>query len=152
MNKLVIRKMTSEDLVEVQRLLYQLDGVFASGHDISLHAVKTIFSEMEEKKDVYINYIAAYEDTIVGFVSAVTHKTFFHKGGTLLINELIIDEHRRGRGIGEKLVHTMIGIARGAGLNEVEVSTSSGNEKAISFYKKNGLIDESILLGMELNK
>jgi ribosomal protein S18 acetylase RimI-like enzyme len=152
MNKVIIREMTSDDLAAVQCLLQQLDGMFKSEHDISFNAVRTTFLEMEGKRDIYINYIAQYEDTIVGFISAVRYKTFFHKRGTALINELIIDERYRGKGIGEKLVHTMIEISREAGLNEVEVSTSSENEKAISFYKKNGLIDESILLGMELNK
>ncbi|MBN1698090.1 MAG: GNAT family N-acetyltransferase [Spirochaetales bacterium] len=152
MDKVFIREMCAGDIEGVHRLMEQLDSIFDSHHDISFDTIKRTFAEMEEKNDIYVNYIAEVDNAIMGFISAVVYKTFFHKSGTLLINELVIDRESRGKGIGEKLLQTVIGIARDRGLNEVEVSTSFDNKRAIVFYRKHGLIDESIVCGMELNK
>ncbi len=65
---------------------------------------------------------------------------------------MIIDEDYRGMGVGEKLISKIKEIAKNNNLNEIEVSTSFNNDKAIKFYKNNGFMDESILLGEELIK
>lgn len=151
LDDIVIKEMNKNDITYVQKLIKQLDYIYKSGHDISINAISNTFLEMEKNKNIYKNFIAVLNEKIIGFISAVFYKTFFHTGGTAFINELIIDENFRGKKIGEKLILTIIEIADNLNFNEIEVSTSFENKKAIQFYKKNGLIDESILLGKELN-
>ena len=71
-------------------------------------------------------------------------------GGTALINELIVTRQYRGKGIGRLLVQRAIDAAVEMGANEIEVSTTRDNEQAIRFYRRNGLVDESVVLGKEL--
>ena len=152
MKNITIRPMTSEDINEVLRLVRQLDESFLSGHGISHEEIKKTIGTMRGNKYIYYNYVAEAENGICGLISAVVYVTFFHSGGTCLINELIVDKEFRGYGIGKQLIDTVIKMSQQLKLNEVEVSTTCENAKAISFYRKNGLRDESILLGMELGK
>lgn len=144
--------MNKNDIPLVQKLIEQLDHIYKSGHDISINAISSIFFDMETNKNIYKNYVVLLNEKLIGFISTIFYKTFFHTGGTALINELIIDENYRGKKIGEKLISEIKKEAEILKVNEIEVSTSIENKKAIQFYKKNGLIDESILLGMELNR
>ena len=150
-SEIEIRKMTEKDLDEVQILLEQLNESFNSEHDISIEALTSSFQIMRTQNDNYLNYIAVFGDKIVGFITVIIYLTFFHCKGTLLINELVVDKKYRGMKIGEKLLQHMIDIAKDRGLNEIEVGTTFENKDAIRFYKKNGLTDESIILGKELN-
>ena len=149
-SEIEIRKMTENDLAEVQLLLVQLNESFGAEHDISIGALTSSFKLMRTQNDSYQNYVAVCENKIVGFITVIIYLTFFHCKGTLLINELAVDKNYRGMKIGEKLIHHMIDTAKNLGLNEVEVGTTFENKDAIRFYKKNGLTDESLLLGKEL--
>ena len=105
---------------------------------------------MQAQPKVYRNFVAESEGRIVGFLSMVLYRTFFHAGGTALINELVVADGFQGRGIGRSLVKQAVGTADDLGMNEVEVATTFENTNAVAFYKKCGLTDESLLLGTEL--
>lgn len=79
----------------------------------------------------------------------VFYKTVFHRGGTALINELIVTRKHRGRGIGTKLVEAAVREAKARGMDEIEVGTEKGNGRAIGFYQANGFDEEYVLLGRE---
>ncbi|MBN1798596.1 MAG: GNAT family N-acetyltransferase [Spirochaetales bacterium] len=149
---LLIREMHIQDVDSVSELMKQLDELFHSGHDISAEVISDTFEKMHEHKSIYKNYVALLDERIVGFISVIIYKTFFHPGGTALINELIVDKNFRGKGIGRQLINKIKVMANIQRFNEIEVSTSLKNKKAIKFYKKTGFADESILLGMELFK
>lgn len=144
--------MKESDLPQVRKLIEKLDELFDSGHDISLETIGRTYAGMKSDDGTYRNLVAVSAGEVIGFISAVFYKTFFHSGGTGLINELVVREDCRGKGIGEALVGRFKEIAVERGMNEIEVSTSFGNTKAIQFYKKIGLRDESIILGEELAK
>jgi ribosomal protein S18 acetylase RimI-like enzyme len=151
-DELIIREMHEQDTARISDLMAQLDELFHSGHDISPEAIASTFEKIKVHKGIYKNYVAVLDDKIVGFISAIVYKSFFHTGGTALINELIVDKDFRGRGIGELLINKIKVLAHIQNFNEIEVSTTLENKKAIAFYKKNGFVDESVLLGMELRK
>ncbi|MBN2532093.1 MAG: GNAT family N-acetyltransferase [Spirochaetales bacterium] len=152
MDKVIIREMRQEDIPQVHTLLEKLEELFESGHDISLKAILATYSEMEKNKDLYKNYVAEINNRVCGFITAVFYKTFFHKGGSAFINELIVAEDLQGKGTGRQLVLKMKTLAKQMKINQVYVSTSSENPKAIDFYKTLGLADESTILGEELLK
>ena len=107
---------------------------------------------MMKNTALYHNYVAEFHGDIVGFISLVIYKTFFHSGGTALINELIIDVKYRGKGLGTKLIDKAKEISIKKNVNELEVGTTRMNRLAIDFYRKNGLTDEAVILGMEINE
>jgi len=152
MSSIQVREMSTDDIPLVQYLMEQLNEVFETSHDISQNAINNTFREMRGQHTIYFNFVALLNNQITGFISAVIYKTFFHPKGTLLINELVVDKQHRGKKIGEALLRQAFEVARKHKVNEIEVGTTFENKAAIKFYKKNGLKDESIILGKELNE
>ena len=152
MPQITIRKAGTADAAAVRKLMVELDAVMAGGHDLSAEAITKTLERMEVFPEVYLNYLAEEEGNALGFVSAVVYKTFFHHGGTMLINELVVSAGARGRGVGRLLLEAMTDRARQLQLDEIEVGTTTDNSAAISFYKNNGLTDASVLLGKELHE
>lgn len=152
MPQITIRKAGPADAEVVGALVAELDAVFAGGHDLSPAAVEKTLTVMEARPEVYCNYLAEEDGKALGFVSTVVYKTLFHHGATMLINELVVSAGARGKGIGKLLLEAMTELARQLQLDEIKVGTTTDNSAAISFYKKNGLVDVSVLLGRELQE
>jgi len=54
---------------------------------------------MNRAPEIYHNLVATDDQVIIGFISVIFYKTLFHKGGTALINELVVEAAYRGRGV-----------------------------------------------------
>lgn len=148
MDEVIVRLCTREDLPSVVDLMKELREV-AHGEQVSLNDVNKVFEIMETLPEIYLNMVAEISGRVVGFISVIFYKTVFHKGGTALINELIITESERGKGIGELLVQRAENEARRRGLDEIEVGTEKTNEAAQKFYRKCGFDEEYVLMGKE---
>ncbi len=79
----------------------------------------------------------------------IFYRSFFHKNGTALINELIVNSEFRNRNIGRELLEYCIKIAKDNEMDEIEVGVMKENIKAIEFYKRNNITEEYLLLGLE---
>lgn len=146
---ITIRPCTNEDLPAVLELMQQL-GEFAHGKtDFHLGHFQSLFAEMSAIPSVYLNLVCEIDGQVCGFLSLVFYGSFFHQVGTALINELVIDEARRGLGLGRQLIEAAISEARARGLDEIEVGTEKANLPAQQFYRKSGFDEEYVLLGME---
>jgi len=146
--KIILRPCEDRDLKAVAELLNELKEVASTDSDFHEEDLKDIFKAMANS-DVYLNLVAEMNGEIVGFISMIFYKTLFHKGGTALINELIVSDRHRGKGIGRMLIDRAREEAIGRGMDELEVGTEKTNKAAQAFYKKCGFDEEYILLGME---
>ena len=89
---------------------------------------------MARSPETYLNLVAVESEGVVGFVSAIFYRSFFHEGGTAMINELVVDEARRREGVGRTLVDAVIAEARSREMDEVEVSTAKENDRSLGGY------------------
>jgi dTDP-4-amino-4,6-dideoxy-D-galactose acyltransferase len=71
------------------------------------------------------------EDKITGFVS------ISEKLGVLNIGLIAVDEHARGKGIGNKLINWVCKYAQDNKFKKVSVVTQAANLEAMNFYHKN---------------
>lgn len=149
---IIIRDLGKEDLISLKVLLDDLNNAIKFKHEINEKDLNSIYVNIDKYPEIYSNYVAIENDKIVGFLSIVFYKTFLHKGGTALINELIIAETHRNKGIGKKLIQKAIQSAKSRGMDEIEVGTEITNTKAQNFYKKTGFNEEYVLLGREFEK
>lgn len=94
--------------------------------------------------------VAAVDGTPVGFISFAIRQTILHQGPSGLVDELVVAENHRGRGIGKQLVLAVIGRCRELGCCEVEVSTEKMNTEAREFYRQCGFDERGILLEADL--
>ena len=145
-----IREVRLEDLEAIASLLDQLKEVTTLHAAVEREAVKKNYEIMLRFSETYRSYLAVEDGRIVGLISLVLYKTFLHAGGTALINELVVADGERGRGIGGKLVEAAIKAAGEQGMDEIEVGTETGNTAARRFYERQGFDQQHILLGREL--
>lgn len=77
-------------------------------------------------------------------------ENLFHGGQVALIDELIVEENSRGRGVGSQLVDHALAHCADVGCEEVEVSTEMDNQEARDFYTKHGFVEQGLILEKEL--
>ncbi len=144
-----IRPCQKEDLPAVLGLMQQL-GEFAHGdNQFNLEHLQNLLDEMNAAPAAYHNLVCEDDGQVCGFLSLVFYRSFFHRTGTALINELVVDQNRRGSGLGRQLIRAAIAEARARSMDEIEVGTEVTNLSAQQFYNKNGFTEEYVLLGME---
>ena len=115
MNEVVIRKCRLDDLSAVRDLLGQLSEVAHAESSFDLGRMTDMMHQMDAAPDFYLNLVAETGGRVSGFISLIFYQTFFHRGGTCLINELVVDREVRGSGIGRLLIERAVAEARRAG-------------------------------------
>ena len=109
--------------------------------------IDTIQKNLEELIESPSNHMLVARDgtKLIGFVNFLIRKTVLHESPSGLIDELIIIDEYRGKGVGRKLISEVIQRCRRQGCCELEVSTLMSNQKARSFYRECGFNEEGIL-------
>ena len=95
--------------------------------------------------------LAADGGRIVGLLSYTVRPNLFHAGDTALVEELIVHDLDRGRGVGGALLVALMDFARARGCVEVSVTTMPDNEDAQRFYRSHGLVEEALFLERHLS-
>ena len=138
----IIRKANSSDVKDIIRLLVEL-AVYEKEPD----AVKV--TEEELIRDGFGSN-PRYECLLAEFNSEVVGLAFFTPrystwvGDTLHLEDLVVTEKMRGKGIGTLLYREFLLEAKHRGVNRVEWSVLDWNKTAIDFYKKSGAIVDGL--------
>ncbi len=144
-----VRLCEEKDLPAVVGLITQLAEVATGGKEFDLEKFRGLYRKMSGQPDTYANFVYELDGEIVGFLSMVFYMTFFHRVGTAQVNELVVAESCRGRGIGCDLMKMAEQEARNRKMDELEVGTEKENLPAQKFYRKYGFDEEYVLFGME---
>ncbi len=138
----IIRKANSDDVKDILRLLIEL-AIFEKEPD----AVKV--TEQKLRRDGFGEnpkfqcIIAEIDKTIVG-LAFYTPRYSTWVGDTLHLEDLIVTEKMRGKGIGTLLYKSFLEEAKRRDVNRVEWSVLDWNKPAINFYKKTGAIIDGL--------
>jgi ribosomal protein S18 acetylase RimI-like enzyme len=95
--------------------------------------------------------LAEEEGEALGLLSYSIRFDLFHAANSCLIDELVVREAHRGRGIGSALIGEIVRRAAAAGCVEVSVTTMPDNQAAQALYRSHGLVDEAVFLEMHLS-
>jgi GNAT superfamily N-acetyltransferase len=149
MSHILIREATKSDLPVIGKLLEDLTNAMddTEGIDIGI-AIKTCEHLLNDASSYIL--VAAMEGTPVGFINFTIRQTILHRSPSALIDELVVAEEYRGKGVGKQLVLAAIEKCRQLGCCEVEVSTEKINLKARKFYKRYGFEERGMLFEMDL--
>ncbi len=77
-------------------------------------------------------------DELVGYACLYWHFTSLVPAETVLMNDLYVDEHWRGQGVGRALIEASAEIARERGAHRLEWATAPDNETAQRLYDSTG--------------
>ncbi|HTX73296.1 MAG TPA: GNAT family N-acetyltransferase [Rectinemataceae bacterium] len=146
-----IRPWDEGDLAQVVALLQELNEALGEDQVLDLETVKEHYLSMRNQGETYESYVFEEHGRVLGFLSIVFYRSVYHRQGTALVNELVVTRRERGRKIGEALLQRAIDRARERGMDELEVGVMKDNVDAIAFYKRQGVTEEYLLLGMEFD-
>ena len=138
---IIIRKGCKEDLPAILNLITEL-AVFEKAPD----EVAVSLAEMEKwgfgAEALYEFFVAEVEEQIVGMALSY-YKYSTWKGKCLFLEDIIVTEAFRGKGIGKLLFREIALLAKAKKVRRLEWQVLDWNSKAIEFYKSyNAVLDD----------
>ena len=129
-----LRVAVKEDCPRLLELVHEL-AVFEKAPE----EVTVTLEEFEEAgfgdKPVWKTFVAEVDGVIVGFALYYSRYSTW-KGCRMYLEDLIVTESLRGKGVGKILFDRLIIEAREMGFNGMSWQVLDWNEPAIKFYKK----------------
>ena len=153
-----IRRAEGRDIPGMIELLKQVGEVhhvirpdiFRSG------ALKYRPEELEDiLKDPARPIFVAVEDAFVAGYCFCVHRDYTGSGVStdrkeIYIDDLCVDENRRGQGVAKSLYEHVCAYAKDCGCSFITLNVWCGNDGAMKFYEKAGLRPRSITMDMPL--
>ncbi len=149
MKDILIREATESDLPAIGKLLKDLADAMdnTEGIDTGI-AIKTCEHLLNDASSHIL--VAAKEKSPVGFINFTVRQTILHRSPSASIDELVVAEEYRSKGVGKQLVLAAIEKCRQLGCCEVEASTEKTNLEAREFYKQCGFEERGMLFEADL--
>lgn len=153
---MVIRRAQCKDMPGINKLLHQVLMVHHNGRpDLFKKDVKKYTdAELEGiiADDTTPIFVAVdEEDVVLGYAFCIFQQHINHNiltdVKTLYIDDLCVDEEKRGNHIGKALYDYVLDFAKGQSCYNVTLNVWSCNEAAMKFYERCGLLPQKV--GME---
>ncbi len=147
---MIIRVATKEDCPRLLELVNEL-----AVYEKMPQEVTVTLAEFEDagfgNKPVWKAFVAEADGYIVGFaLYYIRYSTW--KGCRMYLEDLIVTESYRGKGLGKLLLDQLIVEAREIGVSGITWQVLDWNEPAINFYKKYNAAFEGGWLNVSLSK
>ncbi len=147
---LTLRVAKKEDCLRLMELVNELAFFEKAPQEVTV-----TLDEFEEagfgKKPIWKAFVAETDGLIIGFaLYYIRYSTW--KGSRMYLEDFIVTEAMRGRGIGKLLFDRLIVEAKELGFNGMMWQVLDWNEPALNFYKKYEASIESGWLNASLSK
>lgn len=151
-----IRRAKNTDMYGLNKLLYQVLMVHHNGRpDLFRANVKKYTDEelmeiiADDQRPIFVG--VDENEEVLGYAFCVfeDHKDSHVLTGikSLYIDDLCVDENKRGMHIGKQLYEYVLAFAKEQGCYNVTLNVWSCNESAMKFYENCGLVPQKV--GME---
>lgn len=131
---IIIRKGEKKDLPGVLALIHEL-AEFEKAPDAVTNTVALMEEDGFGEKPVFRFHVAELEGKIIGIaVYFVKYSTW--KGRGLYLDDIVITEKFRSKGIGKKLFDVYVEEAKKIGAKQLHWQVLDWNVRAIEFYKR----------------
>jgi ribosomal protein S18 acetylase RimI-like enzyme len=139
-----IRQAQIDDAQAIHDLIYEL-AVFEKAPEQMVNTVDDIVRDGFGVSPVFVCFVAEEDDQVVGMsLCYIRYSTW--KGQCLYLEDLVVKEAYRGRGIGKALFKYTMDYAKAKGFSRVQWQVLDWNQSAIDFYKSfNAGFDEEWL-------
>ncbi len=134
--KLIIRNAYNQDMAQVLDLIKEL-ATFEKEPDAVVVTVEDLQNEGFGKNPLFTCFVAELNKEIVGMALCYFRFSTW-KGRTVHLEDLIVKEALRGKGIGEKLYAEVLKFAYKNKVKRVEWAVLNWNTPAIKFYERTG--------------
>ena len=130
----VIRRAKQEDCSRILELVHELAVYEKAPNEVTVtleHFTESGFG----KQPVWWAFVVEVDDIIQGFALYYIRFSTW-KGQRMYLEDLLVTEEMRGRGLGKLLFDQLIIEAKEKGFNGIAWQVLEWNEPAINFYKK----------------
>lgn len=128
--EILIREARRDDAAAIAGLSTQLG--YPTTPEQSAERLRRVESDPD-----HLALVAQRGGQVVGWIHlAATHSLDSEPCGEIL--GLVIDQHERGQGIGQRLAAAAVEWARGRGLEQLKVRSNVVRERAHGFYERQG--------------
>lgn len=136
-------------------------------HQKHVKAVPTLFKEktLKESQEIFEQilaldnayvFIAWHGKTAVGYTIAfIQYKEetpFTFPRHYIIIDQISVNPHWKGKGIGRALVNQVVDVATRHGIDEIDAATWSFNQEAMSFFEAFGFKNQLVRLSLDLRE
>lgn len=134
MSDLTIRQGRRSDVPQVMALIREL-ATYEKAPDEVTNTEADMEKEFDRSDPAFRLLVAEKGDTILGIaVFFVKYSTW--KGRGLYLDDIVVKEQHRGKGIGSALFNELLNIVRNEGFRQLHWQVLDWNEPAINFYRK----------------
>jgi len=138
--KITIRQSKKEDMPKVLEYIQEL-ATYEKATNEMINTVENLEKDGFGENKVFDCIVAETEEEIVGFALYFTGYSTW-KGRTLYLEDFLVSEKHRGKGIGKLLFDEVVLEAKRRGVKRMDWQVLDWNEPAIGFYKKyNAMLD-----------
>ena len=145
-----IRKGRREDLPEVLALIKELAEYERAADEVE-NTLEQLEADGFGPQPFYGFYVAEEEGRLLG-IALYYYRYSTWKGKSLYLEDIVVTESTRGRGMGKQLFDQMVREAREQDCHQVNWQVLDWNEPAINFYKKLGADLDGEWINCRLNK
>jgi GNAT superfamily N-acetyltransferase len=146
-----IRKAKPQDMTAVHMLIKELAAYERAPNEV-INTVENLERDGFGPDKIFDCFIAENERGVVGFALYYTGYSTW-KGRTLYLEDILVNESHRGKGIGALLFEAVMAEAKNRGVKRMDWQVLDWNEPAIQFYKKyNAKLDNEWINGRFFEK
>ncbi len=136
MGEVTIREGRKQDVPEVFDLVKEL-AVFENAPEQVTNTITQLEEDGFGENPIYGLFVAEKDDRIVG-ISLFYYRYSTWKGKRLYLEDIIVTESERGKGIGRQLMDRTIEYARESQCTGMMWQALDWNQPALDFYEKYG--------------
>ena len=149
-----IRRAEKRDINEINKLLHQVLDVHRKGRpdifkaDAKKYTDEQLLEMIED--DTKPIFVGIEGNKVAGYCFCVIQQSINNNIltdiKTLYIDDICVDEKKRGIGIGRRLYEHALSFAKEQGCYNLTLNVWSCNKEAMDFYKKMGLVPQKTQL------
>ena len=149
---MIIRKGNSQDMQAVFQLIKEL-AVFGKEPEAVVITVDDLIQDGFGENPLFGVFVAEVDQQIIG-MALYFYKYSTWKGKTIHLEDLIVSQKFRGKGIGKALLHEMVNLAQTEKIKRLEWNVLDWNTPAIDFYLESGaeILKEWQLVRLDENR
>jgi GNAT superfamily N-acetyltransferase len=133
-NALQIRPMEDRDYQDVFRMYRQLAGKNIFSNELEFSRIFKSFCQLPDREA----YVAVLHNRAIGFVTLYYMDVFHCNGQVASIQELVVTEEFRGRGVGQAMIEFIKQKVKERHCRGMEVATDLWRSGAESLYERCG--------------
>ena len=131
---IIIRKATANDCPRIMELVHELAVYERAPAEVTVtldHFIESGFGP----NPVWWSFVAEEDGVINGFALYYIRFSTW-KGQRMYLEDILVTEHARGRGLGKLLMDALIAEAQERNLSGIAWQVLEWNEPALNFYRK----------------